>query len=180
MTDTGNFQLDSVEQLPNATVSFPGEVWTNGKASEAITPGEAIFPVASGGSLYWRVAEASDDPERVSIAFNVVQPTDSNVSTGDGPNELVNTVIPYGAWVRAYKSGAFWLTLITPAAYVPGELVGWDVDGVRPTGKTGTGAWAKDASADVDGVFEVTEFRPVAGNGLTGVLGVKFAKRNQF
>jgi hypothetical protein len=76
-------------------------------------------------------------------------------------------------------SGVFHLTVFVPAVYAPGDLIGWAVAGARPTGKPGVGAWAKDAAADIDSLFEVQEFRPYSANGLEGILTVR-SLRGQF
>lgn len=177
--DLGSYPLTSVAKLPNVTVAFPGERWSNAKASEVIVPGEAVVPINSGGKLYMRVAEATDPITQVSIASRTVQHPDVNTGPGGlGPNEIVNQAIPVGEWVMYHRSGAFHITLVVPAAYLPGELIGWDADGARPAGKGGVGAWAKNAAADIDSVFEVIEFRPV--NALNeGILTVK-SLRGQF
>lgn len=182
MTDipvTG-FQLDSVENLPNVTVAFPGEHWSNRKAHEALTPGEAVVPVNSGGKLYMRAASASDPVTQLAVALRTVQVPDVNTGPGSlGPNEIMNLEIAQHEYVHAYYSGAFHLTLVAPAVYAPGDLIGWDVDGARPTGKDGTGSWAKNASADIDSVFEVMEWRPVNDAETEGVLTVR-SLRGQF
>lgn len=177
---TGNFPLTSVAALPNVTVAFPGEVWSNRKASGAITPGEAVVPVNSGGKLYVRKAVAGDSASKqVSIAFQPVQVPDANPAGDRGPNEIVNEALATHDYVRCYYSGAFHLTLIVPNTYVPGDLIGWDADGVRPTGKSGTGAWAKDSAADIDSQFEVIEFRTTNQAGTEGILTVR-SLRGQF
>lgn len=178
--DVGSFPLEGVSRLPNVTVAFPGEHWSNRKASEDIVPGEAVVPVNSGGKLYMRVAEASDPITQLAIALRTVQVPDVNTGPNAlGPNEIVNQTIATDEYVHAYYSGGFHLTLIVPDTYEPGDLVGWDADGVRPTGKTGTGAWAKNADADIDSVFEVMEFRPYNADGDEGILTVR-SLRGQF
>jgi len=174
--EAGSFALTGVAALPNVSVAFPGEHWSDRKASEDIVPGEAVVPINSGGKLYMRVAEAADPITQLAIALRTVQhPDPTGVS---GPNEIMNTVIARGEYVHAYYSGVFHLTLVTPAAYLPGDLIGWDADGARPTGKGGVGAWAKNASADIDSVFEVQEFRPYNASN-EGVLTVR-SLRGQF
>lgn len=181
----GDFALTGVANLPNVNIAFPGEHWSDRCASGAIVPGEAIVPVASGlgasAKLAMKVAVAGDSGEvdRVAIALRPVDHPDPNVGPGSlGPNELRNQVIPHGEYVHAYYSGVFHLTLITPAAYLPGDRIGWDADGVRPAGKAGVGTWAKNASADLDSVFEAVMFRPV--NALNeGILTVR-SLRGQF
>lgn len=184
MADVGNFPLDSVAALPNVSVAFPGEHWSDGKASEAIVPGCAIIPISSAGKRYWRIASAAaeaTDP-RAAIALWTVQPPDSasdSIFTSSlGPNEIVNRTIPVGEWVHAYYSGEFHLTLFTPAAYAPADLIGWDPAGARPTGKGGTGAWAKTA-VPANAAFEVIEFRPLANAPTEGVLTVRRLGRTQ-
>jgi hypothetical protein len=182
----GDHALSGVATLPNVNLAFPGEHWSDRCASGAIVPGEAIIPVASGlgasAKLAMKVAGAGDSAEkdRIAIALRPVDVPDSNVGPGSlGPNEIRNQVIPHGEYVHAYYSGVFHLTLVTPAAYVPGDRIGWDADGVRPAGKSGAGTWAKDASADIDSIFEVVMFRPV--NVLNeGILTVRWIGRGQF
>ena len=178
--DIGSFPLTSVADLPNVTVTFPGEHWSDGKASEGIVPGEAIVPINSGGKRYWRVASASDPITQLHIALRTVQNPDPNTGPSSlGPNELMNVEIEQGEYVHAYWTGVFKLTLFVPDTYVPADLVGWDANGARPTGKGGTGAWAKNAQADIDSVFEVMDFRPVHGSTTEGVLEVR-SLRAQF
>lgn len=170
MADVGAFELTSVAALPNVSVAFPGEHWSNRKAAEDIVPGEAVVPVNSGGRLYMEVAGSGSAITQLAIALRTVQAPDS---TGVlGPNELMNTTIQQGEYVHAYYSGVFHLTLVVPDTYVPGDLIGWDADGARPTGKSGTGAWAKNAAADIDSVFEVMEFRAVNADD-EGILTVR-------
>ena len=179
MTDTGSFPLTGVADLPNVTVAFPGEHWSDRKAHTAITPGEAVVPVNSGGKLYMRVAGSGDVITQLAIALRTVDVPDQTTGVGEKtPNAIRNTVIAQHEYVHAYYSGAFHLTLVVPDTYVPGDLIGWDADGSRPTGKTGTGAWAKNAQADIDSVFEVIEFRPYNASN-EGVLTVR-SLRGQF
>lgn len=177
--DAGPFPLTGITQLPNVTVAFPGEHWSDGKASESIVPGELVVPINSGGKLYWqRAASGTIDP-RAAVATRCVESPDTNTGPGSlGPNEIVNVAIPVGEYVHAYHSGAFHLTLVTPALYVPGDLIGWDPLGVRPTGKTGTGAWKKVTLA-AQALFTVQEFRAYSANGQEGVLTVR-SLRGQF
>jgi hypothetical protein len=58
--DVGSFPLTDVADFPNVTVAFPGEHWSNRKASETITPGEAVMPINSGGQLYVARAASGD------------------------------------------------------------------------------------------------------------------------
>lgn len=160
--EAGSFPLQGTADLPNVTVAFPGEHWSDRKASGAITPGEAVVPVASGDALYMRTAESGDAITQLAIALRPVDVPDPNTGPNAlGPNEIRNQDIAQHEYVHAYYSGAFHLTLVVPDSYVPGELIGWDANGVRPAGKDGTGAWAKNSAADIDSVFEVLTVREV-------------------
>lgn len=182
--DEGTFPITGVGNLPNVTVAFPGEHWSDGKASEAITPGSMVVPINSGGKLYWEVAASGTVDPRAAIALNCVMIPD-RATTGEyssplGPNELVNREIPVGAYVHAYNSGSFHLTLIDPGeTYEPGDLVGWDPAATRPEGKTGTGAWVPVNTA-ANALFQVqSEFRPYGPNDGEGVVTVR-SLRGQF
>lgn len=179
--DVGNFPLTGVAALPNVSVAFPGEHWSDYRASGDIVPGEAIVPTASAGKKYVRKATAGDAAAQLGIALRTVQHPDVNTGPGSlGPNEIVNQTIASGDWVHRYLSGAFHLTLIAPDdSYAPGDLIGWDADGARPAGKGGTGSWAKNADADIDSIFEVEEWRPYNADGDEGVLTVR-SLRGQF
>lgn len=165
--ESGSFPLTGTADLPNVTVAFPGEHWSNRKASEAITPGEAVIPHAASGALRMRVAEAGDPITQLAIALRPVDHPDVNTGPNAlGPNEIRNQPLAAGDYVHAYYSGAFHLTLIDPnRTYEPGQLIGWDADGARPEGKDGTGSWAPNANADIDSVFEVMEVRTVGEDG---------------
>lgn len=182
VVDSGAFPLSSVAQLPNISLAFPGEHWSDGKANEVIVPGELVVPVNVGGKRYWQRAAAGARDPRAAVAMNVVQHPDS--ATGStyyeplGPNEIVNRAIPVGAYVHAYNSGAFHLTLVKPdATYAPGDLIGFDPAGARPTGKAGTGSWGKVVAANA--FFEVQEWRPVNAAATEGILTVR-SLRGQF
>jgi hypothetical protein len=183
--DVGAFPLTGVQQLPNISVAFPGEHWSDGKASEAIAPGELVVPVNNGGKRYWARAAAGAVDPRSAVAMNVVQSPDG--ATGSiytqplGPNEIVNRVIPVDQYVHAYRSGAFHLTLVVPdATYGPGDLIQWDPAGARPTGKGGVGSWKKlGADAVANAFFEVEEWRPYNAAKTEGILTVR-SLRGQF
>jgi hypothetical protein len=178
----GDFPLSGVAGLPNVTIAFPGEHWSNRRASGAIVPGEAIVPVSSGGKLYMRKAGAGDAITQLAIALRVVEhpdvSVDSTYTTSLGPTEIQNATINGGDYVHAYYSGVFHLTLVRPAVYLPGDLVGWEAAGARPTGKAGTGSWSKNATADIDSFFEVMEFRDLNVS-HEGILTVR-SLRGQF
>ncbi len=160
--EAGSFPLTGTADLPNVTVAFPGEHWSNRKASGSVDPGDAVVPVNSGGALYMRKATSSDAITQLAIALRPVDVPDVNTGPSAlGPNEIRNQQIAQGEYVHAYYSGAFHLTLVVPGSYSPGDLIGWDADGVRPAGKDGTGAWAVNSAADIDSVFEVMEVREV-------------------
>lgn len=183
MTTFGSFELTSVENLPNVSVAFPGEHWSDGKALETIVPGELVVPTASGGKLYWqRAASGTLDP-RAAIAMNCVQVPDlnpgSHYNEALSPNEIVNLSIAQHQYVHAYRSGAFHFTLIKPdSAYAPGDLIGWDHAATRPTGKAGTGSHKRGVIA-ANAWAEVVEWRPLPGDNTIGILTVK-SLRGQF
>jgi hypothetical protein len=180
----GSFPLTGVAKLPNVTIAFPGEHWSNRIASGAVTPGEAVVEVNLGGKLAMRKATSAAEAASVqgAIATRVIDPPDaagdSLYTTSIGPNEIKNRVINHGEYVHAYYSGVFHLSLITPRAWVPGELVEWDPAGARPTGKSGTGSW-KNGSAEATAVFTVMEFRPFSADAHEGLLTVR-SVRGQF
>lgn len=170
----GPYPLTGVGKLPNVTLAFnDGDHWSNRFASGNITPGVAVVPAASAGRLFMRTANSSDPATQLAIALRTVDVPDPNTGpTALGPNEIRNQVIKDGEYVHAYYRGVFHLTLVTPAAYNPGDLIGWDADGARPSGKEGTGAWAKNSAADIDSIFEVMEFRKVNAEN-EGILTVR-------
>lgn len=182
MTDSGSFPLSSAGDLPNVTVAFPGEHWSDGKASGAITPGSLIVPAASAGQRYWAVAASGTLDPRSAVALRTVQIPDVNTGpSSDGPNEIMNTEIASGEYVHAYRSGAFHLTLVKPSAtdyLIPGTLIGWDELAARPAGKTGVGSWKKVTNS-AHALFEVHEWRPLTPGDDEGVLTVR-SLRSQF
>lgn len=115
MTDSGSFPLTGVGALPNVTVAFPGEHWSNRKASGSITPGEAVVPVSSGGSLYMKKAGSSDAITQLAIALRPVDVPDPNTGPNAlGPNQIRNQAMATGEYIHAYYSGVFKLTLVVP------------------------------------------------------------------
>lgn len=177
----GSFPLEGTGSLPNVTVAFPGEHWSNRVASgSSITPGEAVVPVNSGGKLAVQRASASDPALQLAVALRPVDVPDVNTGPSAlGPNEIRNQDMAAGEYVHCYYSGAFHLTLVDPnRTYTPGQLIGWDVDGARPVGKSGAGSWAPNANADIDSVFEVMEVRAVGEDGEV-ILTVR-SLRGQF
>jgi hypothetical protein len=180
--EAGSFELTGVGALPNVTVAFPGEKWSNRKASGApgIVPGQAVVPTTSAGGLFMRPANAGDAITQLAIALRPIDVPDVNTGPGSlGPNEIRNTKIAQGEYVLAYYSGAFHLTLVDPRrTYTPDMLIGWDADGEVPKGKEGVGSWAPNANADIDSVFEVMEVREVGDDGEV-ILTVR-SLRGQF
>lgn len=167
--EAGNFELTGVGALPNVTVAFPGEKWSNRKASGApgVVPGQAVVPTTSAGGLFMRPAQAADSITQLAIALRPIDVPDINTGPGSlGPNEIRNTKMNQGDYILAYYSGVFLLTLVDPRrTYTPGLLIGWDADGQVPVGKEGVGSWAPNAQADIDSVFEVMEVRAVGDAG---------------
>lgn len=181
----GSYELTSVENLPNAHVAYPGERWSDAVASGQIIPGQAVVVVASGSSPTAReavrVAEASDVAADILLATRTIDVPDPNSGPNSlGPNEQRNQPIEHGDWVLCQKSGVFILTMVTPDTYAPGERIGWDVNGTLPSGKKGTGAWAKNANADVKDVFRVRDWVEVNSSTHEGYLTVEFVGRTQF
>lgn len=185
----GSFVIDGVSKLPHVTVAFPGEHWSNKKASGTIVPGEAVVPsgVGSDGVGRLRTANAGDSARgaQVAVALKTVQDPDRNPGSVYNeqlsPNDIMNRDLVDGEWVHAYYSGAFHLTLFDPSdTYQPGDLVGWDADGARPTGIAGSGSWRlSGANTDIDNVFEVIEFRDLGLDNGEGILTVR-SLRGQF
>jgi hypothetical protein len=168
MPEHGSFPLTGTAKLPNVSVAFNGEHWSDRKASGDIVPGEAIVPVASAGKTVWRVANDEDAITQLCIALRTVDVPDPNSGPGElGPNEIRNTTIKDGEYVHRYRSGVFHITLVDPRrTYEEGTLIGWDASGERPEGKAaGAGSWAPDANADIKSVFEVQEVRHVGSSG---------------
>lgn len=179
MSDFGSFQLDAVRygKLPNVTVAFPGEHWSDGKAVVAIDPGTLVIPTNSGGVLGWTIAASGAVDPRSAVALRTVQVPDINpgseYSAQLGPNEIMNLQIPIGQYVHAYRAGAFHLTLQTPDSYVPGDLIAWDPASSRASGKpAGSGGAWKKTSTPANAFFEVRDFRPLAVDATLGVLTV--------
>ena len=179
--NTGSNALTGVVGLPLVSVAFPGEHWSDRRASGAILPGEAVVPGAIDGKGVMRKAVASDVATQLAIALRTVDVPDSNTGpTSLGPNQVKNTVIADGEYVHAYYSGVFHTTLVAPDnSYQFGDLIGWDANGARPTGIDGEGSWAKNAAADIDSIYEVQEWRPLNAAGTEGILTVR-SLRGQF
>lgn len=178
----GSFPLTGVAKLPNITVAFPGEHWSNRIAQGAIVPGEAVVPVSYGGKLAMRRATGADAVAQMAIAKRPVDVPDNSAGSQYyaplGPNEISNLQIADGQYVHAYYSGVFHISLIVPRAWAPAELVAWNAAGARPAGKVGAGSW--DLAADATkALFEVMEFRPYSADGHEGLLTVK-SLRGQF
>lgn len=178
----GPHKLTSVAALPNVTVAFPGEHWSDIVASGDIVPGEAIVIVNSGGrkaAVRATTAQASGSLRRVAIALRTVQTPDTNSGPGAlGPNEIMNQKILHGEYVHAWYSGGFHLTLVAPdAGYVPGDLITWSDSAARPTGKAGTGAWVRGGT-EANSLFEVSLWRKVNASN-EGILTVR-SLRGQF
>jgi hypothetical protein len=181
MTDFGSYQLTSVAKLPNVTVAFPGEHWSDGKAdpssgASAIVPGTLVVPTASGGKRYWTPAAAGAVDLRACIALRPVSTPDTNPGSEYNvqltPNDIMNLPLAKGSYVHAYRSGAFHLTLIAPdASYAPGDLVTWDPAASPVPGKPGPGAWKKTSTA-ANAWAEVVDWRPLPGDDTVGVLTV--------
>lgn len=205
MTPVGDFPLTAVEKLPNASVAFGGEHWSDGKAVAEITVGAPVIPaplasaiasgrasVTPGNARGLKQVEASDtinDERQVAIALRtVVPPYEQSVTAGyledNGPNEIVNRPIQRGEYVHEWRSGAFNLTLVEPRDdYVPGQIIGWNPAATRPAGKRGatndkTGAWTNTSRKANTNLFEVREVHPIGPN--DEVLLMVSSLRGQF
>jgi hypothetical protein len=183
----GAFPLTSVARLPNVTLGYPGERWSDRKASGALDPGCAVVPMNVAGKNIMRAASASDAALQMAVASRTIDVPDTNPGSiyveALGPNEIRNLPIQEGDYVLALYSGVFHFTLITPDnSYGFGDLIGWIPGSPRPTGKPAAaspacdGAWGKKATAEgkslqwVGPLFEVTLWRPVNAAGTEGIL----------
>lgn len=180
----GAYPLTSADRLPNVTIAYPGERWSDRKASEDIIPGQAVVPLASAGKLLMRPAGSADAVTQMAIARRTVDVPDNNPGSiyneALGPNEISNLPIRQGDYVLALYSGGFHLTLIEEHAYQPSELIGWDAGADAQGGKPqGIGAWAPMGAGVIGPLFEVVLFRPVNAAGDQGVLTVR-SLRGQF
>lgn len=183
MTPTaGAYPLIGTGRLPNVTVAFPGEVWSNRRANGIVIPGAAVAPVVVGGKGRMKQLIVGDVPvsSQVGIAMRQIEVPD--VNTGPlalGPNEIVNQAIADGDYVRWYYTGAFNLTLVEPRAdYQPTQKIGWAVAAARPAGKAaGTGAWSNAGILAGTDIFEVIEYR-VYGATNEGILVVRSLRSN--
>lgn len=181
----GSFQLTSVAKLPNVTVAFPGEHWSDGRAepangASAIVPGTLVVPTSSGGARYWTPISAvgSAGLAQACVALRPISVPDLNVGSEYNPqltpNDIMNLPLAAGSFVHAYRSGAFHLTLIQAnASYVPGALVVFDPSASPVAGKPGPGAWRLAAANEAAYAWaEVTDYRPLTSDNTQGVLTV--------
>lgn len=178
----GDHPLLGTGRLPNVSVAFPGEVWSNRRANGIIVPGAAVAPVVVGGKGRMKQLVALDTPEQAQVAIAMRQIEVPDVNTGPaalGPNEIVNQLIPDGDWVRWYYTGAFNITLCEPRSdYEPTQIVGWNPAAVRPAGKAaGTGAWSTSGMLAGTEIFEVVEYR-MYGTDDEGILTVRSLRSN--
>lgn len=176
----GSFQLTSVAKLPNVSVAFKGEHWSDGKASTAIIPGSLVIPSASAGARVWAPAASGAVDPRACIALRVVSPPDVNPGSEYSPqltpNDIMNLPIAAGQYVHTYRSGAFHLTLIAADTYVPSDLIGWDPAASPIAGKPTPGAWVKVNGNPTYAFFEVVEFDALTSDASQGVLTVHSLK----
>lgn len=177
----GAYPLTGVAKLPNVSIAFPGEHWSDAIASGSIVPGEAVVPTFVGDQRYMvRATTAQAGSRQLAIALRVHDIPDTNSGPAAlGPNEIVNQTIVAGEYVHAWYSGVFHLTLFAPLAYKPGDLITWVDNAPRPTGKGGTGAWSKTGATEANSLFEVREFRKLATVATEGILTVR-SLRGQF
>lgn len=197
LTQVGAYPLLGVGPLANVDVAYPGEVWSNKRANGVIVPGSCVIPVMVSGVECVRpvistdaIVAAGDGQRKENVAIALRQIMTPDVNPGSqynpalGPNEIVNLPIADQDYVRTYMTGVLNLTLVVPdAAYVPGDIIGWDPGGARPAGKaSGTGAWAahsRDANvvANTD-VFVVHTLPRYYGSNNECILTVRFLRSN--
>ena len=180
MTNTfGSFQLGSVAKLPNVSVAFRGEHWSDGVAATDIIPGSLVVPTSSAGARVWNVASAGTVDPRACIALRVVSPTDVNPGSEYNPqltpNDIVNLTLKKGSFVHTYRSGAFHLTLCAEDTYAPGDLLTWDPAATPFAGKAGPGAWKKTVTA-AQAWCEVVGFDALTADASQGVVLVHSLK----
>jgi hypothetical protein len=198
LPQTGAYPLTGVGKLPNAVVVFPGEVWSNKRASGVIIPGALVKEVLVEGVGSWAPVAEGDAivnngdgirKETLGVALRQIMVPDVNPGSQYnpqlGPNEIVNLPIASGDWLRTYKSGVLALTLVRPdATYKEGDIIGWDPKGARPVGKAeGEGSWAKHASDDANviantDIFVVHKTPEFFGEAGECVLTVRFLRSN--
>lgn len=183
MTDFGSFQLTSVAKLPNVTVAYNGEHWSDGKAEpngSAIVPGTLVVPTSSAGVRFWKpiAGVGSAGLAQACVALRPVSVPDINPGSEYNPqltpNDIMNLPLAAGSYVHTYRSGAFHLTLIkADGSYAPGDLVLFDPSGTPVAGKPGPGAWRKATAPEAAYAWaEVVEFRPLTYDSTQGVLTV--------
>lgn len=169
----GAFPIAGVGRLPNVAIAYPGEVWTNRRASGNIVPGTCVKPVNLAGRKGYAPVAGADVLDTdffkagLAVALRPVAIPDTNPGSiyteALGPNEIVNLIIASGDYVRTYHTGALHFTLVEPRAggYVPGDHIGWSPTAARPAGKAaGTGAWTNTGFVVGTDIFEVEEVRP--------------------
>lgn len=168
----GPYVLTDGRGLPNVTVAFPGEHFSQCKASGIINPGDVVVPFASatptGTQRYVRRATGSDNINQCAIALQPVSPPDVNIGSLYnpvlGPNEIVNRPLTQDSYVHEYYSGYFHLTVATPdTTYGPGDLVGWDPAAALPSGKP----WGVPVQAAPGSPFPASS-TPLAGQPTAG------------
>lgn len=197
LPQSGAYPLLGVGKLANASIAFPGEVWSNRRASGIIIPGSCVKPVNVAGVPSLAPVAKGDEivlngdgvrREEIGVAMRQIMVPDINpgsqYSPQLGPNEIVNIPIASGDWLRNYMSGVLNLTLVKPdATYEAGDIIGWDPDAERPEGKAeGEGAWAKHsddakviANTDIFVVHMAPQFYGEKGE---CVLTVRFLRSN--
>lgn len=188
MTDFfGSFQLTSVGKLPNVTVAYPGEHWSDGKAGVLITPGQLVVPGGSAvtqtfrslnSTKIWTVAASGALDPRACLALRPISVPDINPGSEYNPqltpNDISNLAMAVGAYVHTYRSGAFHLTLIVAdSSYTPGDLLGWDPAATPQGGKPAVGAWKKVNGNPTYALMEVEQWRPLTSDNTQGVLSAK-------
>jgi hypothetical protein len=166
-----------------------GDLISNVQASGTVEPGEVVERVAAAGAESYqavgtpqgRVAKVAGTPasatrglRRLGVAMRPIEhsslftdPNSTNTNIAQS-----NTAMADGDWVRVAYSGVILTTLVEQTAsasvastFAPGTLLTWDGAATRPTGISGTGAWAPCAAAETP-LAEVVSIKPINDGGL--------------
>jgi hypothetical protein len=166
-----------------------GDLISNVQASGAVQPGEVVERVAAAGAESYqavgtpqgRVAKVAGTPasatrglRRLGVAMRPIEhsslftdPNSTNTNIAQSNTEMAD-----GDWVRVAYSGVILTTLTEQTAsasvastFAPGTLLTWDGAATRPTGISGTGAWAPCAANETP-LAEVVSIKPVGDGGL--------------
>ncbi len=189
---TRGHTLTSLADLARVTMTIlpaHGDLISNVQASGAVQPGEVVERVAANGANSYqvagtpqgRVAKVGATPasayrglKRYGIAMRPIEHSSlfSDVNSDNTNIAQSNTEMADGDYVRVAYSGVFLTTLVEATAsasvastFLPGTLLTWDGAATRPTGISGTGAWAPAAANEVV-LAEVMSFKAINDGGM--------------